>query len=92
MFTTSTGQHLSVSVSFLLFIAALTHSSLFLRSMHVCSYSDLQDAMVILQLYERIKVPVDWDNRVNLPPFKAVGGGHLKKVNVHTAFQIQIPV
>ncbi|CAG5993023.1 unnamed protein product, partial [Menidia menidia] len=42
-------------------------------------YGDLQDAMVILQLYEKIKVPVDWNNRVNLPPFKAVGGGHLKK-------------
>uniref|UniRef100_A0A8D3DKU7 Plastin-3 n=1 Tax=Scophthalmus maximus TaxID=52904 RepID=A0A8D3DKU7_SCOMX len=43
-------------------------------------YGDLQDAMVILQLYERIKVPVDWDHRVNMPPFKAVGGGHLKKI------------
>ncbi len=39
--------------------------------------------MVILQLYEKIKVPVDWDNRVNLPPFKGVGGGHLKKVNIY---------
>uniref|UniRef100_A0A8C4EYN7 Plastin-3 n=1 Tax=Dicentrarchus labrax TaxID=13489 RepID=A0A8C4EYN7_DICLA len=43
-------------------------------------YGDLQNAMVILQLYERIKVPVDWDNRVNRPPFKGVGGGHLKKM------------
>ncbi|KAM9850164.1 plastin-3-like [Aulostomus maculatus] len=43
-------------------------------------YGDLQDAMVILQLYERIKVPVDWDNRVNRPPFKVIGGGHLKKI------------
>ncbi|XP_053179180.1 plastin-3-like [Scomber japonicus] len=43
-------------------------------------YGDLQDAMVILQLYERIKVPVDWDNRVNHPPFNKVGGGHLKKM------------
>ncbi|KAF7651595.1 hypothetical protein LDENG_00108870 [Lucifuga dentata] len=42
-------------------------------------YGDLQDAMVILQLYEKIKVPVEWDNRVNLPPFKG-GGGHLKKI------------
>ncbi|KAK5865223.1 hypothetical protein PBY51_016404 [Eleginops maclovinus] len=41
-------------------------------------YGDLMDAMVILQLYEKIKVPVDWD-RVNRPPFKGVGGGHLKK-------------
>nr|XP_033489158.1 plastin-3-like isoform X2 [Epinephelus lanceolatus] len=43
-------------------------------------YGDLQDAMVILQLYDRIKVPVDWDSRVNLPPFKTTGGGHLKKI------------
>uniref|UniRef100_A0AAQ5YT53 Plastin-3 n=1 Tax=Amphiprion ocellaris TaxID=80972 RepID=A0AAQ5YT53_AMPOC len=42
-------------------------------------YGDLMDAMVILQLYEKIKVPVDWDSRVNLPPFKG-GGGHLKKI------------
>ncbi|XP_014882430.1 plastin-2-like [Poecilia latipinna] len=42
-------------------------------------YGDLQDAMVILQLYEKIKVKVDWDNRVNLPPFKG-RGGHLKKI------------
>ncbi|XP_051915370.1 plastin-2-like isoform X2 [Hippocampus zosterae] len=43
-------------------------------------FGDLQDAMAILQLYEKSKVPVDWDNRVNMPPFKAVGGGHLKKI------------
>lgn len=49
----------------------------------VCVYSDLQDAIVILQLYEKIKVPVEWD-KVNRPPFKA-GGGHLKKVNTQTA-------
>ncbi|XP_059202819.1 plastin-3-like isoform X2 [Centropristis striata] len=42
-------------------------------------YGDLQDAMVILQLYEKIKVPVDWDNRVNMPPYKGLGGG-LKKM------------
>nr|XP_057919380.1 plastin-3-like isoform X2 [Doryrhamphus excisus] len=43
-------------------------------------YGDLQDAMVILQLYEKSKVPVDWDGRVNVPPFKAVGGGRMKKI------------
>ncbi|KAM8908031.1 plastin-3-like isoform 1-T1 [Spinachia spinachia] len=43
-------------------------------------YGDLQNAMVILQLYERIKVQVDWDSRVNHPPFKGIGGGHLKKM------------
>lgn len=40
--------------------------------------------MVILQLYEKIKVEVDWDNKVNHPPFRG-GGGHLKKVNWQTA-------
>ncbi|XP_041654129.1 plastin-3-like [Cheilinus undulatus] len=42
-------------------------------------YGDLTDAMVILQLYERIKVPVDWDYRVNHPPYKALVA-HLKKI------------
>nr|XP_043896906.1 plastin-2-like [Solea senegalensis] len=41
-------------------------------------YSDLQDALVILQLYEKSKVPVNWD-RVNRPPFK-FGGGSMKKI------------
>ncbi|XP_076595724.1 plastin-3-like [Chaetodon auriga] len=43
-------------------------------------YGDLSDALVILQLYEKIKVPVDWECRVNRPPFKVAGGGHLKKI------------
>ncbi|XP_061581885.1 plastin-3-like [Cololabis saira] len=47
---------------------------------HHLFYGDLQDAMVILQLYEKSKVPVDWNSRVNHPPFKGVGGGHLKKM------------
>lgn len=60
--------------------AARLHAVSLSHCVCVCMCSDLQDAMVILQLYEHIKVPVDWDNRVNLPPFKGVGGGHLKKV------------
>lgn len=40
---------------------------------------DLQDAMVILQLYEKIKVPVDW-NKVNKPPYPKLGT-NMKKVN-----------
>ncbi|CAN9514674.1 unnamed protein product [Ophioblennius macclurei] len=43
-------------------------------------YGDLIDAIVILQLYEKTQVEVDWDSRVNLPPFKGLGGGHLKKI------------
>lgn len=38
-----------------------------------CPCSDLLDAMVILQLYDRSKVAVDWD-RVNRPPFKKPAG------------------
>ena len=40
---------------------------------------DLQDAMVILQLYEKIKVPVDWSNKVNRPPYPKIGT-NMKKV------------
>ena len=43
------------------------------------SSSDLSDALVIFQLYEKIKVPVDW-NRVNKPPYPKLGG-NMKKVN-----------
>lgn len=42
-------------------------------------FRDLQDAMVILQLYEKIKVPVDW-NKVNKPPYPKLGT-NMKKVN-----------
>lgn len=41
---------------------------------------------MILQLYEKSRVPVDWNNRVNHPPFLGAGGGHLKKVGSQTAF------
>lgn len=41
--------------------------------------SDLQDALVILQLYERIKVPVDW-SKVNKPPYPKLGA-NMKKVD-----------
>uniref|UniRef100_A0A8D3B6I9 Plastin-3 n=1 Tax=Scophthalmus maximus TaxID=52904 RepID=A0A8D3B6I9_SCOMX len=41
-------------------------------------YGDLQDAMVILQLYEKIKVHVDW-NKVNTPPYPKLGG-YMKKL------------
>lgn len=43
--------------------------------------SDLQDALVILQLYERIKVHVDWNNKVNKPPYPKIGS-NMKKVSV----------
>lgn len=43
----------------------------------VC-YRDIDDALVIFQLYEKIKVPVDWD-RVNKPPYSKLGS-NMKKV------------
>lgn len=45
-----------------------------------CSYRDLQDAMVIFQLYEKIKVDVDWNNKVNKPPYPKLGS-NMKKVD-----------
>lgn len=73
MSITSTGQSLSVGVK--------PQQLNELNKTCVCVCRDLQDAMVILQLYEKIKVKVDWNSRVNHPPFKGVGGGHLKKVS-----------
>lgn len=51
------------------------------ESVLIFSYllSDLQDALVILQLYEKIKVPVDWNNKVNKPPYPKLGA-NMKKV------------
>lgn len=43
----------------------------------VC-YRDIDDALVIFQLYEKIKVPVNWD-RVNKPPYPKLGS-NMKKV------------
>lgn len=45
-----------------------------------CSFRDLQDALVILQLYEKIKIPVDWNNKVNKPPYPKLGT-NMKKVD-----------
>uniref|UniRef100_A0A671TTK6 Lymphocyte cytosolic protein 1 (L-plastin) n=1 Tax=Sparus aurata TaxID=8175 RepID=A0A671TTK6_SPAAU len=41
-------------------------------------YADIDDALVIFQLYEKIKVPVNWD-RVNKPPYPKLGS-NMKKV------------
>lgn len=50
-------------------------------------YSDLSDAMVIFQLYEKIKVPVDW-NRVNKPPYPKLGGNMKKLENCNYAVEL----
>lgn len=49
------------------------------------SSRDLQDALVILQLYDKIKVPVDWNNKVNKPPYPKLGT-NMKKVDLMALF------
>ncbi|XP_053574713.1 plastin-3 [Bombina bombina] len=50
-------------------------------------YSDLQDALVILQLYEKIKVPVDW-SKVNKPPYPKLGANMKKLENCNYAIEL----
>ncbi|KAF4105290.1 plastin-3 isoform X2 [Onychostoma macrolepis] len=51
-------------------------------------YADLQDALVILQLYEKIKVPVDWNNKVNKPPYPKLGANMKKLENCNYAVEL----
>ncbi|XP_016342543.1 plastin-3-like [Sinocyclocheilus anshuiensis] len=51
-------------------------------------YVDLQDALVILQLYEKIKVPVDWSNKVNKPPYPKLGANMKKLENCNYAVEL----
>ncbi|KAM6984491.1 plastin-3 [Tautogolabrus adspersus] len=51
-------------------------------------YGDLQDAMVILQLYEKIKVCVDWNNKVNMPPYPKLGTYMKKLENCNYAVEL----
>uniref|UniRef100_A0A667XAL5 Lymphocyte cytosolic protein 1 (L-plastin) n=1 Tax=Myripristis murdjan TaxID=586833 RepID=A0A667XAL5_9TELE len=50
-------------------------------------YADLDDALVIFQLYEKIKVPVDWD-RVNKPPYSKLGSNMKKLENCNYAVEL----
>ncbi|KAM5145286.1 plastin-3 [Mantella aurantiaca] len=50
-------------------------------------YNDLQDSLVILQLYEKIKVPVDW-NKVNKPPYPKLGANMKKLENCNYAVDL----
>ncbi|XP_050989167.1 plastin-1 isoform X1 [Labeo rohita] len=47
-------------------------------------YNDLHDGLIILQLYERVQVPVDW-TRVNKPPYPALGSNMKKLENCNYA-------
>ncbi|XP_074528923.1 plastin-3-like [Halichoeres trimaculatus] len=51
-------------------------------------FGDLQDAIIILQLYEQIKVPVDWENKVNKPPYPKLGGYMKKLENCNYSIQL----
>ncbi|KAJ8276531.1 hypothetical protein COCON_G00082830 [Conger conger] len=50
-------------------------------------YSDIQDALVILQLYEKTRVPVDW-NKVNKPPYTKIGSNMKKLENCSYAVDL----
>ncbi|XP_008326015.1 plastin-2 [Cynoglossus semilaevis] len=50
-------------------------------------YTDIDDAIVIFQLYEKIKVPVDWD-RVNIPPYPKLGSNMKKLENCNYAVEL----
>ncbi|MCI4377840.1 hypothetical protein PGIGA_G00208550 [Pangasianodon gigas] len=50
-------------------------------------YSDLMDGLVILQLYEKIQVPVDW-KKVNRPPYPVLGAKMKKLENCNYAVEL----
>ncbi|XP_046874171.1 plastin-1 [Hypomesus transpacificus] len=50
-------------------------------------YCDLCDALVILQLYEKVNVPVDW-KKVNRPPYPALGTNMKKLENCNYAVDL----
>ncbi|XP_074154535.1 plastin-1 [Sminthopsis crassicaudata] len=50
-------------------------------------YSDLADALVIFQLYEMTRVPVEW-SRVNKPPYPALGVNMKKLENCNYAVHL----
>uniref|UniRef100_A0A665TU34 Lymphocyte cytosolic protein 1 (L-plastin) n=1 Tax=Echeneis naucrates TaxID=173247 RepID=A0A665TU34_ECHNA len=50
-------------------------------------YVDIDDALVIFQLYEKIKVPVDWE-KVNKPPYPKLGSNMKKLENCNYAVEL----
>ncbi|KAF7705908.1 plastin-1 [Silurus meridionalis] len=50
-------------------------------------YSDLTDGLVILQLYEKIQVPVDW-KKVNRPPYPGLAAKMKKLENCNYAIEL----
>lgn len=52
--------------------------------------SDLSDALIIFQLYEMTRVPVDWSH-VNKRPYPLLGG-NMKKVSRYSQIQFSFTV
>ncbi|XP_041574024.2 plastin-1 isoform X1 [Taeniopygia guttata] len=50
-------------------------------------YSDLSDALIIFQLYDMTRVPVEW-NHVNKPPYSLLGGNMKKIENCNYAVEL----
>ncbi|NXE47376.1 PLSI protein, partial [Casuarius casuarius] len=50
-------------------------------------YSDISDALIIFQLYDMTRVPVDW-NHVNKPPYPLLGGNMKKIENCNYAVEL----
>ncbi|XP_020494368.1 plastin-1 [Labrus bergylta] len=50
-------------------------------------YSDLIDGLIILQLYEKVNVPVNW-KRVNMPPYPYLGANMKKLENCNYAVSL----
>ncbi|NWW78169.1 PLSI protein, partial [Climacteris rufus] len=50
-------------------------------------YSDLADALIIFQLYDMTRVPVEW-NHVNKPPYSLLGGNMKKIENCNYAVEL----
>ncbi|NXN98667.1 PLSI protein, partial [Rhinopomastus cyanomelas] len=50
-------------------------------------YSDLSDALIIFQLYDMIRVPVNW-NHVNKPPYPLLGSNMKKIENCNYAVEL----
>ncbi|KFU92645.1 Plastin-1, partial [Chaetura pelagica] len=50
-------------------------------------YSDLSDALIIFQLYDMTRVPVDWSH-INKPPYPVLGGNMKKIENCNYAVEL----
>ncbi|NWT48620.1 PLSI protein, partial [Chroicocephalus maculipennis] len=61
--------------------------TLVLKNTVLLWFSDLSDALIIFQLYDMTRVPVDW-NHVNKPPYPLLGGNMKKIENCNYAVEL----